>query len=568
MVRKVVPFAALLGAGALALVGAVSGVTEELVVGTAEPEAIEAPSYRLTPTPATERPESPFQVPDRRQGLSAGRAAPPGQPVKQGGFFVGFSDNAALRSDPADAVELAGRLGARAFRVILLWQPGQSELAPEDALELERAAAARQELRIVLAVHGVPGTRPPLAPDERDRFCGYIRSALARLPDVRDVVIWNEPNKQHFWRPQFAEDGSSVAPRAYLALLSRCWDILHEFRPQVNVIAPATSPRGNDRPDAQSNISHSPGNFIRKLGEAYRASGRKVAIFDTVGHHAYGEHAAEPPSTRHELSTTISLGDWEELMQALWDGFHGTPQPIPGECGRGGCVSIWYLETGSQTRVDPAKAGLYHGAENERNSVPHTGGGRDHAAQLTEALRLAACQPYVEALFNFLLWDEPDLEGWQSAPLWADRTPKPSFESFRAVATEASAGRAACSSLSNPPPTGHFKPDRTVEVLQVAWAPARAFDPRNRLWRFRIRTAEDATHRSALKRVDGRREVSVLRTSGKLRRGYLSFVTFPTRRLAPGRYRVETRLTSEENRLRTSVRRGPVFRVKPPAKRR
>lgn len=566
--RKLLLLAVVLGAGTLALVGAVTGVIEETVVGSTEPEAVEAPSYpRPSARPAGET-EPSFQGAEDRQGVSAGRAAPPGQAVKRGGFFVGFSDNAALRSDPASAVELARKLGARAFRVILLWEPGQSELRPEDAAQLERAAGASGGMRIVLAVHGVPGTRPPLTSDERDRFCGYVQTALARLPDVRDVVIWNEPNKQHFWRPQFAEDGSSAAPRAYLALLARCWDALHEFRPQVNVIAPATSPRGNDRPDASSNISHSPGNFIRKLGEAYRESRRQAPIFDTVGHHAYGEHAAEPPSTRHELSSTISLGDWEELMQALWDAFQGTQQPIPGECGRGGCVSIWYLETGFQTRLDPAKAALYHGSENERHAVPPAGGGRDHTAQLTEALRLAACQPYVEAIFNFLLWDEADLVGWQSAPLWADRTPKGSFETFRAVAEEGSAGRAACSSLPKPPSTGHFEPERTVEVMQVAWAPARAFDPKNRLWRFRIRTAEDATHRSTLNRLSGKRAVPVLRTSGELRRGYLSFVTFPSRQLAPGRYRVETRLTSEENRLRTSVRRGPVFRVKAPAKRR
>src|SRR5205807_901043 len=129
----------------------------------------------------------------------------------------------------------------------------------------------------------------------------------------------------------------------------RCWDALHAVRRGVNVIA-ASSPRGNDNPSASSNVSHSPVNFYLKLGEAYRASGRRLPIFDTVGHNPYPSSNAERPWTRHPASTTIGEGDYDKLMSVLEEAFGGTAQPLPGE----GRVSIWYMEQGFETAVDPA----------------------------------------------------------------------------------------------------------------------------------------------------------------------------------------------------------------------
>ena len=109
-------------------------------------------------------------------------------------------------------------------------------------------------------------------------------------------------------------------------------------------------------------------------------------------------------------------------------------QPIPGEG-----TPIWYLEIGWQTLPDPDKRGLYTGVETETRPIPDDvpgddngeGEASDQAAQFTDAIRLAYCQPYVEAIFPFLLVDERVLGRWQSAPLWADWTPKGSFGAFQ-----------------------------------------------------------------------------------------------------------------------------------------
>jgi hypothetical protein len=503
-------------------------------------------------------------------GLTGGVGAKASASAKSD-FIFGFSDNA-LRADPREAVSVALELGAKAFRITLGWAPGLTRLSDADAADLG-AAASDPRIRVVLSVYALGGGTP-LTPEARDQYCEYARSALERLPSVKDVVIWNEPNKSHFWRPQFNADGTSAAPAAYGQLLARCWDVLHAFRSDVNLVAPATSPKGNNDPRAASNISHSPGNFIRKLGQAYAASGRKQPLFDTVGQHVYGESTDERPWKRHRFGTTIALGDWSGLVQAYQDGFHGTPQPVPGECANGRCVSIWYMESGYQTTLDAPKAALYRGTENEKDVLPDFGGpadpaepgddtkAPDQAAQITDAVRLAYCQPYVGAYFNFLLWDESELVGWQSAPFWADRAPKDSYNAFKRVIAQANSGDVDCGNLKGTAEESIKPAPRGVDVAALTWPKSRSVNPKNRLWRFRIRTAEDATQRSGVYRTGGGKPI--LSSTGKLRRGYLSFVTFPARRLAPGLYRMQTTLISAVSGWRKTTKAGPTFRVQQP----
>jgi hypothetical protein len=52
-------------------------------------------------------------------------------------------------------------------------------------------------------------------------------------------------------------------------------------------------------------------------------------------------------------------------------------------------------------------------------------------------------------------------------------------------------------------------------------------------------------------------------TSGQLRKLYFSWITFPKRRLSPGRYGIEVVLTSTESTTRTTRLAGPGFTVRP-----
>jgi chitodextrinase len=390
--------------------------------------------------------------------VGAASASPPG------GMFVGFTEN--LPKDiGAAAVAPATDLGAGAFRITLMWSPGQTQLLDADVAKLDRATAATGGLRLVLSVHATAGSKAPVDSAGRDAYCTYVRNVLSRYAAIRDVAIWNEPNKSLFWNPQ------TDAPKLYEALLARCWDVLHGSFSNVNVIGLLLSSTGNDNA-----TSTSPGAFIRSVGDAYRASGRGKRILDTVGYHPYPLNPAERPWLKHIQSKVLALGDWNKLMYNLWLAFNGTAQPIPGQAD----VSIWYLEVGFQTRVDPAHAGAYTGTENvaaipddaggEPNSPPpsETSAAPDQSTQILDSVRLAACQPFVGGFFNFLLFDEPPLTGWQSGAYWADRTPKDSLAAFRLAIGEANAGTVNCAALKGGLPSADFMPPSTPQNLQAA----------------------------------------------------------------------------------------------------
>ena len=376
------------------------------------------------------------------------------------GLLFGFDDTWLLQN-PVKAATTAKLLGADAFRLPLYWQPGQRKLSGAQRALWGRAVNEALDLRIVVVVTGASARRPPLTASARNAYCGFVKDLLEQYPTINDVVLWNEPNKSANWQPQFS-NGKSVAPAAYEALLARCWDVLHAYRLDVNMLAPATSPNGNDDPHAVSNISHSPGTFIIGMGQAYRTSGRSRPIFDNVAHHNYGVTPSERPWREHPGSM-IAEGDWLKLVEALDTGFAGTAQPVPGRCVKGTCASIWYLEAGYQTTVATAKRRLYRFTENVPRLVPPLGRAEtvshpgadssapDQATQIVDGARLAYCQPYVAAFFNYLLRDDTDLRGWQSGAVWRDGTPKPSFRAFTRTIAQIHADSVDCSTLKGGP---------------------------------------------------------------------------------------------------------------------
>jgi hypothetical protein len=399
--------------------------------------------------------------------LSAGAAG------AKPGLLVGVTEDG-LKFEPDAALRDARELGIGAFRITLRWRPGLAEPTAEQAAELERATQSPSDIALVLSVFGERAVHAPTNPELQDEYCGFLERIVSRFQRIRHVAIWNEPNKTFFWSPQFNPDGSSAAPQAYAALLARCWDALHAARPGVRVIAPTTAPRGNDNPNAVSNVSHSPTRFVHELGRAYRESGRDEPIFDVVGHNVHAVHSAERPWRRHPGSG-VTQGDLEKLLQAFSAAFAGTAQPVPGRCVNGKCVAVWWLEAGFQTEPDKAKASLYTGFEISPRPLPDSTGdveleplpdsrslARDQATQIVSALHLAYCQPHVTAFFNFLLWDEERLEGWQSAPYWVDRTPKGSFAAFRRAIREVTDGDVEC--------------DRVKQAVQEAEAVAEPAD--------------------------------------------------------------------------------------------
>jgi hypothetical protein len=374
-------------------------------------------------------------------------------------LLVGFSDVAPEFTPGAGAAMT--QLGAGAVRFTLAWSPGTTTFGGVDKVALDAGIADASGLRVVLAVYGSTAAVAPATQAARSEYCAYVADVVRQEPRVRDVVIWNEPNKAQFWSPQ------AGAPAAYEALLAQCYDALHAYA-GMNVLGLALSHNGND--DASST---SPGAFIRAVGTAYRASGRAGRILDTVAFHPYPSTTSERPWRKHVAQTTIAEGDWNKLMYNLSLAFAGTGQPIPGN----GDVTIWYTEDGFQSTVPAAKAALYTGMENVA-TLPEDAGGDsspapaedspapDQATQIRDAVALARCQPYVAAFFNFLVVDEIPLAGWQSGPLYPDRTRKASYAAF----ASAFSSPVDCAALKGGPPSADYLPPGAPSPLTAAAA--------------------------------------------------------------------------------------------------
>ena len=321
-------------------------------------------------------------------------------------LLVGVDDDTLKwTSDPLGVVTAQRRLGAEAVRV---WVPWSGEARPVQVRrdELARAEQAARHTAVALAVFGF-GNETPLTPRAQQRFCGYARAALVRVPNARAVVVWNEANSRAYWR------GSAAA---YESLLARCYDVLHALRPGIVVLDSTAS-------------AHEPAAFLGGLGAAYRASGRTRPLVDAFGHNPYPLSAREPAAARHR-GGFIGEGDYPQLVAALSAAFSGTPQRS---------LDVWYLEDGFQTAVPQRLLHRYTGSENVATVAPAA-----QAARLRDAILLAACQPHVRAFFNFEFVDETRLAGWQSGLEWRGALRKPAAEAFLSAVRTVARGAVHC----------------------------------------------------------------------------------------------------------------------------
>ena len=216
-------------------------------------------------------------------------ATPPRLPedATPGRLLVGFQDDPTLRwaRDRMLMLAKARKVGSTVIRTTVDWSQAapRRPARPADAFdpvyrlddvdELARNAQ-RLGVELLISIWGTPGwanggekpNHAPSDPHDLEEFAHALADRYsgrhAGYPSVRLFSVWNEPNHPDFLMPQYTKKGADAAPAAYVALLARCWDVLHAYRPGIDVVGPATSPRGNDNPHALSNISHSPVRFI------------------------------------------------------------------------------------------------------------------------------------------------------------------------------------------------------------------------------------------------------------------------------------------------------------------
>jgi hypothetical protein len=442
----------------------------------------------------------------------------------------------------SSAVEAEARMtllrvsGFRSVRVSSIWNPGQTRPTDNELRVLRNVAEAADHHNVRLYTNVMhPGSRTtPLTDETRSDFAANAVALTRAVPEIRDMIVGNEPNLNRFWLPQFDENGASVAPAAYLTLLAQTYDALKAATPAVRVYGGAISPRGSDRAGG-IRPTHSPTKFIQELGIAYRASGRAKPVMDGLAIHPYTDNSSQAPTTAHPNTTTIAIADYSKLVALLGAAFDGTAQ-------RGSDLPILYAEFGVESQIPDGKASLYTGTE------PTTTRPVDEATQAAyyeQALALAFCQPTVEGMLLFLARDERARPAWQSGVYYVDGTAKTSLPRV----TEAL--------------------DRTTGG-SIARCPGVQLSVQTSLLRFGTRSAAKrgvfrTTFRCSLDCVYHLRLENAVTHSTRLSRkgraevGETLRVNLGTRRLRPGKYRYTLSLVHPVNPAAPTVRQGPAF---------
>lgn len=350
-----------------------------------------------------------------------------GKPEPEGLLVGAVEDAAKWSPDPGVTMRKTRDAGFRSVVLSAVWEPGRSPSALVPELRRAAAAADANDVAPVLAVYQFSRATPDTGP-ERAEFSRFAVSLVRELPEVRTVIVGNEPNLNLFWQPQFDAEGGDAAATSYFHLLAATYDALKHEDDDLTIVGGGLSPHGEDAPGSRR-PTHSPTAFIRDLGRAYRASGRDRPIMDALSLHVYGESARVPPSLRHPRSTTIGIPDYRKVVALLRDAFDGTPQ-------RGHDLPIVYGEYGVETFVPLHKRPAYSGSE-VVSVVPED----VQAEYYRRAVALAACQPTVEALYLFHVIDETPFTGLQSGVFYADGTPKTSLRAVRDALREPRCGK-------------------------------------------------------------------------------------------------------------------------------
>jgi hypothetical protein len=355
---------------------------------------------------------------------------------RQRPFLVGVVDDSLAQQDPVVARERVGVARRAGFDTIVLsagWQHGLTEPPASVLRGIRNVAAAARDLKLHLIVfvwNGFAHDAPRYAA-ERGQFASFAATVVRRVPGLYALIVGNEANLNTFWMPQFDAAGGDVAAVAYEDLLARTYDAVKDVDPDLRVIGGAVSPRGADRPHGKR-PTHSPTAFIRDLGSAYRATGRDRPLMDAFAIHPYMKESRISPDVEHPLTNEITIADYPKLVDLLGEAFGGTAQT-------GRRLPVLYTEFGVQTAIPPAKLSAYEPAK-QPGGDPGVSP-RVQAEYYRRALELARCQPTVQGLFVFHVFDEPQLDGWQSGIYYADGTPKPNVAAFRDAAADLRGGR-------------------------------------------------------------------------------------------------------------------------------
>ena len=465
----------------------------------------------------------------------------------------GVADDAGKYADDGGAGFFRGMnsVGLTTNRITVQFDPARPNVIVEKGfLDRSMPHALMRRINVVFSLYATKADALTANPNGPAQFAAWAQLIARTYPQVTDYTVGNEPNKSYFWRPQFAADGTPVAAATFLPVLAQTYDALKAVNPAIRIHGVGLSERGNDDPNAESNVSTSPIRFLRDLGAAYRASGRTKPIMDELVMHPYPEVQSDE-ATKSYAWPSAGFGNLDRVKQAVWDAFNGTPQPTT-ENG----LKLKLGEIGWQSVALPAAAGAYTGKESVAAAS------EAHQAKVYgDVVRIAACDPTISSVYFFGLVDEPQLDRWQAGLLRANYSAKPSYHIVREEITRA--GRCAGTPVSW---------QHTTKVVGAAAKFGRldrAFPAKQKAWGFNVTAEEEATYRAAIVAVaSGSQKAAAGRTvassTGTVKARWSPRIAFPTKTLPAGRYAYTVEFASTMNPARKTTLVSAPFRVGAP----
>ena len=339
-----------------------------------------------------------------------------------------------------------------AGRVTVTWKRGEKLLDAGLQSDLQYAVqqADATGIDIYLTLYPAGARDTPRTPAARLMFAAWAASIVAKIPELKHVIIGNEPNINRFWLPQFDRKGKDVAAPAYVKLLARSYDAIKAVAPSMEVIGGTLSHMGINRPGSGRDTI-APQKFILDMGKAYRESKRPYPIMDAFAFHPYMEHANLPPTYKHYSPRIMTIADYGRVVSVLGRAFDGTGQ-------EGSKLPIVYAEFGVESRIPEALLPAYTGTEPATTRPVNES---VQAKYYAKAMQMAACQPTVRTFLVFRLIDEGIRGGWQSGVYYANGSPKGSLPGVEEAARRLSEGTpTGCRTVLAPRPLVSFFPVR------------------------------------------------------------------------------------------------------------
>jgi hypothetical protein len=280
-------------------------------------------------------------------------------------------------------------------------------------------AARSRNLEVELTLTGpVPQWATQTGTDQLTRpdpaiFANWVTAVVRRYGDRVDLwSIWNEPNQPQFLLPQYDDRRRPVSPRIYRGLYVAAERALHAVpgNARDRVLIGETSPIGDEAIVA-------PLAFLRGvlcLDDDYRKVGRCANLrIAGYAHHAYPTRRG--PLAKPSSPDSVTIGALERLVRAL------------DRAARAGVVRprlpIFLTEFGVESRPD-----VVSGVTLARQ-----------AQELAIAERMAFANPRVRAFSQYLLRDDPPVEGvpeaqrfpgFETGLRFSDGREKPSYAGF------------------------------------------------------------------------------------------------------------------------------------------